>query len=136
MIQPDEIQTSVVHVTVSITTTVDYGCTVTTRSQVKPLKTLKTLRVPQQVKVAITKEQFHEAQLNDKSLSRFFDRADIYFPDAERNTLTSWYILDDDLLYRMSKNPAASSPVKQLMVPTALRLKVLAHCTVYGSKYH
>ena len=51
--------------------------------------------------------------------------AQIYFPDAERNTLTSWYIVDDDLLYRMSKNPAASSPVKQLMVPTALRLKVL-----------
>ena len=129
MIQPEEIQTSVVHFTVSITTTVDYGCTVMTRNQLKetqkPLKTLKPLRVPQQVKVAITKEQFHEAQLNDKSLSRFFDRADIYFPDAERNTLTSWYIVDDDLLYRMSKNPAAASPVKQLMVPTALRLKVL-----------
>ena len=97
MIQPDEIQTSVVHFTVSTTVTVDYGCTVTTRSQVKetqkPLKTLKPLRVPQQVKVAITKEQLHEAQLNDKSLSRFFDRAEIYFPDAERNTLTSWYIV-------------------------------------------
>ena len=92
----------------------------------KPERTIKPLRVFSQVKINVTKDQFQEAQINDKNLSIFFDKADVYFPEADRKPLTSWYEVEDELLYRLSNNPGQTEPVKQLMVPTELRLKVLA----------
>ena len=111
-ITPDESQTG--------------GAAVTHSQTRKPERTIKPLRVSSQVKINVTKDKFQEAQINDKNLSIFFDKADVYFPEADRNPLTSWYEVEDELLYRLSNNPGQKEPVKQLMVPTELRSKVLA----------
>ena len=62
---------------------------------------------------------------NDSSLTRFFEKADLEFPEHSRNPLASWFVLEDGLLYRMVKSSDETKPLSQLMVPTSARLKVL-----------
>ena len=130
VVKPDEVTTVIPTFYKSVKITPDEsqtGGAAVTRSQTrKPERTIKPLRVSSQVKINVTKDKFQETQINDKNLSIFVDKADVYFPEADRNPLTSWYEVEDELLYHLSNNPGQKEPVKQLMVPTELRSKVLA----------
>ena len=101
------------------------GCVMATRAQTaRTPKPLKPLRVPLPIDTDISRDAFIEAQLNDSSLTRFFEKADLQFPEHSKNPLASWFVLEDGLLYRMVKSDE-TKPLSQLMVPTSLRLKVL-----------
>ena len=84
----------------------------------------------------ISKDAFIEAQLNDSSLTRFFENADLEFPEHSGNPLASWFVHEDGLLYRMVKSSDETKPLSQLMVPTSLRLKVLrlGHESVFAGQ--
>ena len=75
-----------------------------TRAQTaRASKPLKPLRVPLPVDNDISRDAFIEAQLNVSSLTRFFEKVDLEFPEHSRNPLASWFVLEDGLLYRMVK---------------------------------
>ena len=103
-----------------------------TRSQTrKPERTIKPLRVSSQVKINVKKDKFQEAKITDKSLSRLFDKAHVYFPDADRNPLTSWYGVDDELLYHLSNNTGQTELVKKLTVPVETEIHNFFGCDWY-----
>ena len=92
-VKPDEVTTVIPTFYKSVKITPDEsqtGGAAVTRSQTrKPERTIKPLRVSSQVKINVTKDKFQEAQINNKNLSIFCDKADVYFPEADRNPLTS-----------------------------------------------
>ena len=101
------------------------ACAMITRAQSeRTQKPMQPLEVRTPIVTSISAVDFRSAQLNDLSLDKYMYMADTEFPIDRRAPLASWFEVDDGLLYRLVNRGQDNDPVKQLMVPTSLRLSV------------
>ena len=99
--------------------------------QEKPTTTLKT-KSP--IDAGVTADQFAEKQKSDPTLDRYFELAKTGQKSSVKGKSTTWFEVKSDLLYRKFLSDSGQL-VKQLIVPTTLRSKVLklAHEAMFGA---
>ena len=98
---------------------------VTTRSQKTTDKDVAPIAAPQEKRcpeLDITPAEIADLQKKDESLSKYFDLASESKSDKENSGV---FMIKKGLLYRRYRGDSVSSEIKQLMVPTELRGKVL-----------
>ena len=82
--------------------------------------------------VGVTAEEYLKLQQGDRSLDRLRDTEE----KRQQGENTSWFQTEKGILYRVFQNPQVNdeNPVKQVVVPRVLRMRVmaLAHDSILG----
>ena len=106
---------------------------VMTRSQAEKLsKPVSPLKVPSEIDLGLTSEEFKQLQLGDDSLSKVWDLAKENKIVKLKSGNETCYFVEKGFLYRRFQSKSKQKVVKQLVVPQKLRTKVpkLAHETL------
>ena len=108
---------------------------VMTRSQAEKLnKPTSPLKVPSEIDLGLTCEEFKQLQIRDNSLNKVWDLAKQNKTIKLKNGNETNYFVEKGFLYRRVQSKGKQKVVKQLLVPQKLRTKVLklAHKTLLG----
>ena len=108
---------------------------VLTRAQSEKLKKpITPLKVPGEIELSLTAEQFKQEQLNDSSLKLLWEMSKDSKLIKLKSGNRSRYLEQKGILYREVKTSDGKKVDKQLVVPKQLRVKVmkLAHETLLG----
>ena len=108
---------------------------VMTRSEAEKLnKPTSPLKVPSEIDLGLTSEEFKQLQIRDNSLNKVWDLAKQNKTIKLKSGNETSYFVEKGFLYRRVQSKGKQKVVKQLLVPQKLRTKVLklAHETLLG----
>ena len=108
---------------------------VMTRSQAEKLnKPTSPLKLPSEIDLGLTSEEFKQLQIRDNSLNKVWDLAKQNKTMKLKSGNETSYFVEKGFLYRRIQSKGKQKVVKQLLVPQKLRTKVLklAHETLLG----
>ena len=97
-----------------------------TRSQAEKLnKPTSPLKVPSEIDLGLTSEEFKQLQIRDNSLNKVWDLAKQNKTIKLRSGNETSYFVEKGFLYRRIQSKGKQKVVKQLLIPQKLRTKVL-----------
>ena len=108
---------------------------VMTRSRTEKLnKPTSPLKVPSEIDLGLTSEEFKQLQIRDNSLNKVWDLAKQNKTIKLKSGNETSYFVEKGFLYRRVQSKGKQKVLKQLLVPQELRTKVLklAHETLLG----